>query len=505
MPRNKIRKILIANRGEIALRVIRTCRELGIRTVAVYSDADRAMPHVLNADEACRIGPPPSKDSYLSMDNILRAAQETGADAIHPGYGFLSENAEFARRVAAAGLRFIGPSPEAIKAMGDKTEARRLVQKAGVPTVPGTEGALNSEEDARRFCDQHGFPVLIKAAAGGGGKGMRIVNNVRDLPSSFASAQSEARSAFGDPRVYIEKYLEGPRHIEFQILADHYGHTIHLGERECTIQRRHQKIVEETPSVIVDDRVRARMGETAVNAAKACGYRNAGTIEFLVDADRNFYFLEMNTRLQVEHPVTELRTGLDLVAQQIRIAEGEELGFRQEDVQFRGHAIECRICAEDVENGFLPVTGRVTHLKPSQGIGVRDDRGVEAGDDVSVYYDSLIAKLIVWGGTRGEAIERMKRALAEYEILGVRTTIPLCLFVMQHPKFIDGDFTTHFLNTHFPAKDGCQQSESTRRAAAILCALIEDQSRHATPALQHSSSNGNGFAWKMQRLALMRT
>jgi propionyl-CoA carboxylase alpha chain len=334
---------------------------------------------------------------------------------------------------------------------------------------------------------------------------MRIVRNERDLSSSFASAQSEARSAFGDPRVYIEKYLEGPRHVEFQILADQYGNTIHLGERECTIQRRHQKVIEETPSVIVDDRMRALMGATAVNAAKACGYRNAGTIEFLVDADRRFYFLEMNTRLQVEHPVTELRTGMDLVAQQIRIAEGEELGIRQDDVQFRGHAIECRICAEDVENGFLPVTGRLTHLKPSQGIGVRDDRGVEAGNDISVYYDSLIAKLIVWGSTRGEAIERMKRALAEYEILGVRTTIPLCQYVMQHPKFIEGDFTTHFLNDHFPGSNHRQQAGSTRIAAAILCALIEDRARQGTIMPDNLSSAGNGAAWKMQRLSLMRS
>ena len=500
----QIRKILIANRGEIALRIIRTCRELGIRTVAVYSDADRTMPHVVRADEAFRIGPPPSRESYLAMDQILRVARASGADAIHPGYGFLSENAEFARRVRDAGLRFIGPTPEAISAMGDKTEARRLVQRAGVPTIPGTDRSLASEEDAGKFCEEVGYPVLIKAAAGGGGKGMRVVERAKDFSTLFTAAQGEARSAFGDPRVYLEKYLEGPRHIEFQILADHYGSTVHLGERECSIQRRHQKVVEESPSSIIDEDMRRRMGETAVNAAKACGYENAGTIEFLVDAQRNFYFLEMNTRLQVEHPVTELRTGLDLVARQIRIAEGEPLGFTQDEVSFRGHAIECRICAEDVGNGFLPVTGTLTHLRPSQGIGVRDDRGVEVGDEISVYYDSMIAKLIVWGATRTEAIERMKRALAEYEILGVQTTIPLCLFVMRHPGFVKGEFTTHFLADQFSPDDLRRSSVSSEIAAGVVAALMEDRVRNALTSAHGSSPNGSGAAWKAKRFDLMR-
>jgi acetyl-CoA carboxylase biotin carboxylase subunit len=445
MSRLPIRKVLVANRGEIAVRVIRTCRELGIRTVAVYSDADRTMPHVQMADEAYHIGPSPSQESYLRGEKIVDVARRASADAIHPGYGFLSEKAAFARLVHQAGLVFIGPSAESIAMMGDKTEARKRMVAAGVPVVPGTVDALDNVDAIHQFADEHGYPILIKAAAGGGGKGMRVVRGRDDLLSSFRSARSEAASAFGDDRVYAEKYLSSPRHVEIQVLADSHGNIVHLGERECSIQRRHQKIIEESPSVIVDAKLREKMGSAAVNAARACGYVNAGTVEFLVDRDRNFYFLEVNTRLQVEHPVTELRTGMDLVAEQIRIASGEPLGFSQADLVMRGHAIECRIYAEDPENNYLPSTGTVTGLRPAQGLAVRDDRGVEEGGEVSVYYDPLIAKLIVWGRSRQEAIRRMVRALREYEVLGVATNIPLNLAILQDERFVAGDFDTHFL------------------------------------------------------------
>jgi len=467
-----IRKILIANRGEIALRVIRTCREMGIRTVSVYSAVDRSAPHVLAADEAFPIGGAPSRESYLVIDRILGAASAAGADAIHPGYGFLSENPGFARRVREAGLVFVGPSPESIASMGDKTAARSLAAAAGVPMVPGTAGPVSPGPEAIEFCSRHGYPVLVKAAAGGGGKGMRVVREESELISSLRGAASEALSAFGDGRVYIEKYFEDPRHIEIQILADSHGNTVHLGERECSIQRRHQKVVEESPSVIVDEGMRRRMGETAVMVARACGYENAGTVEFLVDGEKNFYFLEMNTRLQVEHPVTELRTGLDLVGLQIRIASGEDLPFTQQAVGFRGHAIECRICAEDTENNFLPSTGKIMHLKAPAGPGIRDDRGVEQGDEIGVHYDPLMAKLIGWGATRPEAIARLVRALREYEILGVRTNIPLCLFVLTHPAFVSGDISTHFISRYYsPGFRGADLSVEEHAAAAV-CAVI---------------------------------
>ena len=488
-----IRKILIANRGEIALRVIRTCREMGIRTVSVYSEADRTAPHVLAADEALPIGPSPSRESYLHAGRILGAAAASGADAIHPGYGFLSENPGFARSVRAAGLVFVGPSPETIGSMGDKTAARSLASAAGVPTVPGTTGAVSGGPEAVEFCARHGYPVLVKAAAGGGGKGMRIVREERELIPSLRGAASEARSAFGDDRVYIEKYFEDPRHIEIQILADSHGNTVHLGERECSIQRRHQKVVEESPSVIVDESMRSRMGETAVMVARACGYENAGTVEFLVDSDRNFYFLEMNTRLQVEHPVTELRTGLDLVALQIGIAAGEDLPFTQEGVRFRGHAIECRICAEDTENNFLPSTGKITHLRAPAGPGIRDDRGVELGDEIGVYYDPMMAKLIAWGGTRAEALARLVRGLREYEILGVRTNIPLCLFVLTHPMFASGDISTHFISRYFTPAALRAAAAFEEEAAAAVCALIAGGPEEGgSPALQAPSGQWRG-------------
>jgi propionyl-CoA carboxylase alpha chain len=499
MTARSIRKILIANRGEIGVRVIRTCREMGIRTVSVYSAADASAQHVLAADEAFPVGPPPSKESYLHIDRILGAASASGADAIHPGYGFLSENPEFARRVREAGLVFIGPSPESIASMGDKTAARSLAASAGVPTVPGTAGAV-TPADAVEFCSRHGYPVLVKAAAGGGGKGMRIVREERELIPSLRSAASEARSAFGDERVYIEKYFDDPRHIEIQVLADSAGNTVHLGERECSIQRRHQKVVEESPSVIVDEGLRTRMGETAVMVARACGYTNAGTVEFLVDRERNFYFLEMNTRLQVEHPVTELRTGLDLVALQIRIASGEELPFTQGGVRFTGHAIECRICAEDPENNFLPSTGRITHLRAPAGPGIRDDRGVEEGDEIGVYYDPMMAKLIAWGGTRAEAIARLTQALREYEILGVRTNIPLCLFVLTHPMYAAGEISTHFIQTYFTPESVHADAPFEEGAAAAVCAMIAGGLEGGrSPVLSPPSGN-----WRRRRKDFLR-
>jgi len=521
-----IRSVLIANRGEIAARIIRTCRELGIRSIAVYSDADRVIPHVRYADEAYRLGPPPSRESYLLMDRILEIAHAAGADAIHPGYGFLSENAQFAEKVAASGIVWIGPPASAIKAMGDKTSARALMARAGVPTVPGSDGPVSDTQDALRACTQIGFPVLIKAAAGGGGKGMRVVRTAEEFPSLFEQAQSEARSAFGDARVYLERYLDEPRHIEFQILADAFGNVVHLGERECSIQRRHQKIVEESPSVLLDDALRKRMAETAIAAARACGYVNAGTIEFLVDREKRFYFLEMNTRLQVEHPVTEARTGIDLVKAQLHVAAGGRLPWTQEELSFSGHAIECRICAEDPSGDFLPSTGTLTRLRAPGGPGIREDRGIEEGGEVSVYYDSLIAKLVAWAPDREQAIARMARALREYDIAGVSTNIPVCAFVLRHPAFLRGAYDTGFIGTHFrPEGSAVETGDAEReKALAILCAWMEhggalrkDQKASApgtVPVSAHAGApdhtvagrNGKGTptSWKARRFAGFR-
>ncbi len=449
MASERIRKILIANRGEIAVRVIRTCRELGIGTVAVYSDPDRAALHVQMADEAYPIGPAASSQSYLAGSKIIETAVEAGADAIHPGYGFLSENADFAESCEDAGVRFIGPPPEAIRMMGDKTAARRLMSEAGVPMAPGTTDAVDDLEHASRIADEIGYPVLIKAAAGGGGKGMRIVETPPDFQRAVEMARSEAGSAFGDARVFIEKFIVEPRHIEFQILADAHGHIIHLFERECSVQRRHQKVVEEAPSSVLDPAKRAEMGRAAVEAARACGYVNAGTVEFLYDADGNFFFMEMNTRLQVEHPVTEWITGIDLVAEQIRVAEGAELSYTQEDVSMSGHAIECRVYAEDPANNFLPDPGPLLRHAAPSGFGVRVDSGVEEGGRVEIHYDPMISKLTTWGPRREEAIDRMRRALNEYEIAGVRTTIPFCRFVMEHESFRSGSYSTDFVARHF--------------------------------------------------------
>jgi acetyl-CoA carboxylase biotin carboxylase subunit len=440
------KKILIANRGEIAVRVIRACREMDISAVAVYSEADAAALHVRLADEAYLLGPAPSSESYLRAERVIEAARGSGAEAIHPGYGFLAENAEFARAVGDAGLVFIGPSPEAMELMGSKTSARRAAIAAGAPVVPGTTEALVSVEDARETAARLGYPVMLKAAAGGGGKGMRLVSGESEIASAFEAARGEASSAFGDESVYMEKAVERPRHIEIQIFSDARGAFVHLGERECSIQRRHQKVIEECPSPIDDAGLRERMGAAAVEIARAASYVGAGTVEFLVsDVTREFYFLEMNTRLQVEHPVTELVTGFDLVREQIRVAAGLPLSFSQSDVRWTGHAVECRVYAEDPEQNFMPSPGRVTRLRLPTGPGVRDDGGVYEGAEVSIYYDPMISKLATWGRTRAEAIERMRRALSEYEVGGIKTTLPFFREVMRDEEFVAGRLDTGFI------------------------------------------------------------
>lgn len=473
----KISKILIANRGEIACRIIRACRELQIATVAIYSDADRDALHVRMADEAYHIGPAPSAESYLRGERILEVARKNGADAIHPGYGFLSENAQFVRDVTSAGIIFIGPSPEAMEAMGGKISARRIAIDAGVPVVPGTTEPLDSYDDAKAVAAEMGYPVMLKASAGGGGKGMRLVASEAEMKSALETAQSEAMASFGDDAVYIEKAIVRPRHIEIQVFSDAHGNHVHLGERECSIQRRHQKVIEEAPSPINSVELRNAMGACAVKVAAAVNYVGAGTVEFLVsDVDRSFYFLEMNTRLQVEHPVTELVTGIDLVREQIRVAEGNPLSFSQEDVRLQGHAIECRIYAEDPEQNFMPSPGQIKRLRIPQGPGVRDDGGVYEGSEVSIYYDPMISKFAVYGRDRNEAIERMRRALQEYEISGLRTTIPFFRDVMSDQEFVDGRLDTGFISRFFerrearPAIDPADQIE--RSDIAIISAAL---------------------------------
>jgi acetyl-CoA carboxylase biotin carboxylase subunit len=469
------KKVLVANRGEIAVRIIRACRELGIETVAVYSEADRQSLHVRYADEAYLLGPAPSRESYLRADKILDVVRKSGADAIHPGYGFLAEREDFAQACLELGIAFIGPKPSSIAAMGDKAEARATVIKAGVPVVLGTEAVGNmTDDDLLRTAPGIGFPLLIKATAGGGGKGMREVKNIEEMPLLLQSARREAESAFGDGDVYLEKLVEGARHIEFQIMADSHGNVIHLGERECSIQRRHQKLIEESPSPFMDDELRAKMGAVAVKAAQAVDYVNAGTIEFLVDKDRNYYFLEMNTRLQVEHPVTEMATGVDIVAEQIRVARGRQLSYTQEQIQFNGHAIECRINAEDPYNNFMPSTGRITHSLLPTGPGVRIDTGVYPGFEITPYYDPMIAKLIVWGETRAQAILRMRRALEEYRIVGVRTNIPFHQTMMDSHRFMGGQYDTRFVEERFSMdverKD--EAYEAQIEIAAVLATLV---------------------------------
>ncbi len=448
------RKILIANRGEIAVRVMRACRELGIASVAVYSEVDRKALHVRKADEAYPIGPAAASESYLRADKILDVAKRAGADAIHPGYGFLSENAEFARQCAAAGVKFIGPTAEAMEKMGSKTRARQHMKAAGVPFVPGTDRGLASIAEAKEVASRVGYPVMLKAAAGGGGKGMRLVHGEADLESALLGAQSEAQRSFGDGEVYIEKAIVNPRHIEVQVFADEHGNTVYLGERECSIQRRHQKVVEECPSPIVDADMRRRMGETAVRVAQAAGYTNAGTVEFLVDQEKNFYFLEMNTRLQVEHPVTELVTGLDLVHLQIQVAAGEPLPFRQEEVSLRGHAIECRIYAEDPDNNYFPSPGKIEMEMVPEGPGIRRDSGVYAGWTVPIEYDPLLAKLIGYGETREQARVRLLRALDEYTIGGIKTNLSLFRRILRDADFCAGKLDTGFLDRMMAGEAG---------------------------------------------------
>ena len=493
-------KVLIANRGEIAVRVIRACRELGIKTVAVFSEADRESLHVLLADEAVPIGPPPATESYLVIDKLIAAARATGAEAVHPGYGFLAENAKFAQACLDAGLTFIGPPPAAIRAMGDKMAARRVAIKMGVPVVPGTEQPVADDAEAARVAERVGYPVMVKAAMGGGGKGMRLVRAPGDLAGALRAARSEAGAAFGDAAVYIERYVEEPRHIEIQVLADAHGGVVYLGERECSIQRRHQKLVEESPSPFVTPEMRRRMGEAACRVAAAVGYVNAGTVEFLVDRERNFYFLEMNTRLQVEHPVTELVTGRDLVKDQLRIAAGEKLGFGQDDVALHGWAIECRVNAEDPFAGFIPSPGTVVGLRAPGGPWVRDDTGVYAGCTIPRFYDTLMAKLIVWGPDREAAIARMTRALGEYKVAGVQTTIPILERIIRHPDFVAGRLSTGFMERLLAADK--PEGAGRHRKIALIAAALTAYERAGRPASAVGSSSGPATAPSAWRQAL---
>ncbi|NUN49815.1 MAG: acetyl-CoA carboxylase biotin carboxylase subunit [Candidatus Brocadiae bacterium] len=497
MKPRKIRTLLVANRGEIALRVMRTCREMGIRTVAVYSDADAWAPHVQVADEAHRLGPPPAKESYLRGDLILEAAKKSGADAVHPGYGFLSENAEFGRMCAKAGVAFVGPRAESIDAIGNKVHARQLAKKAGVPTVPGLDRAIGPKDDAGAIAAGIGFPVLIKAAAGGGGRGMRVVREAKDVERNVREAGNEAAGAFGDGSVFLERYVERPRHIEIQVFGDSAGNVVHLNERECSIQRRHQKLIEEGPSPVVDAALRAEMGRTAIRLAKAVGYVSAGTLEFLLDAGGKFYFLEMNTRLQVEHPVTEMITGTDLVKAQILVAEGAKLPWTQDDLAPRGHAIEARITAEDPFANFAPGGGTILGLDAPSGPHTRWDCGVEAGGTISMFYDSMIAKLICWGRDRAEAIERLRRALSELVIVGVPTLVPFHLHLLADPRFRAGNFHTGFVENEFSMK-GIDRPHLDE-AAAIVAALEYRRRRQETPEAGPGPAAGPS-PWKSQAL-----
>ena len=494
MPSRAIKKVLIANRGEIAVRVIRACRELGIATVAVYSDPDRGALHVRRADEAYHIGPAPARESYLNIEKILDVARRSGADAIHPGYGFLSENATFANACEAAGVKFIGPDARSMNIMGSKTSARRAMEAAGVPFVPGSSKGLSLAE-AGQVAERVGYPVMLKAAAGGGGKGMRLVRGAAELKSAFEGASSEAARAFSSDEVYVEKYIERPRHIEVQVFGDEHGNVVYLGERECSVQRRHQKVIEEAPSAVVTPELRRKMGETAVQVAKAAGYFNAGTVEFLVDRDLNYYFLEMNTRLQVEHPVTELVTGLDLVHLQIHVASGGKLPFQQEDVQLRGHAIECRIYAEDPDNNFFPSPGEITRLITPGGPGIREDSGVFEGWRVPLDYDPMLSKLIAYAPTREMAIARLNRALEEYSIGGIKTNLSLFRRLLREPAFVNAEIDTGYLDRLLSeAKKSAPADREKMRVAALAAAMMNGTNGNATKATTPQvSSNGK---WK---------
>ena len=490
------RKILIANRGEIALRIVRACRELGLATVAVFSDADRAALHVLEADEAYRLGPPPAVESYLRGGLILDAARRAGADAIHPGYGFLSENADFAQSCEEAGIKFIGPPAAAMRALGSKTSARQAADEAGMPRTPGCVHGLASPEEALAVAAGIGYPVMLKAAAGGGGKGMRAVSRAEDLPEAFVTAQSEAERAFGSGEVYLEKLIERPRHIEIQVLADEHGHYVYLGERECSVQRRHQKVIEEAPSAVVSPDLRRRMGEAAVRLARSAGYTNAGTVEYLVDDEQNFYFLEMNTRLQVEHPVTEVVTGLDLVHLQIRIAQGEPLPFAQRDVHLRGHAIECRVYAEDPDNNFMPSPGRITRLLQPGGPGIREDCGIYEGWVVPMDYDPMLSKLVAFAPTRQMAVARMLRALDEYVIGGIDTNLSLFRRILRDPDFSAAHIDTGYLDRLLADGPVAQNGAAHDGAAHVpaIAAAVFEATRPATSPMAAAASCGGG--WK---------
>lgn len=493
-----INKILIANRGEIALRIMRSAKEMGIQTVAVYSEADRSSPHVKYADEAILIGPPSSSQSYLNFDKIIGAAKTCGAQAIHPGYGFLSENAAFARRVREEGLILIGPSPEAMEMMGSKLAAKDAVKKYNIPLVPVTDYAITDVAKAKIVAAEVGFPILIKASAGGGGKGMRIVEEVSQFEDMMKLAVSEATSSFGDGSVFIERYVGSPRHIEVQVMGDTHGNIVHLFERECSIQRRHQKVIEEAPSSILTGEIRAEMGRCAVLVAKACDYVGAGTVEFLMDENRNFFFLEMNTRLQVEHPVTELITGIDLVKEQINVAMGHPLSFKQEDLKISGHAIEVRVYAEDPQNNFLPDIGRLNTYSPPKGPGVRVDDGFEQGMDIPIYYDPMIAKLVTYGKDRKEAIDRMVRAIDEYKISGVATTLSFCKFVLKHDAFTSGNFDTNFIKTHFLPELLNESDDDEAQIAAFIALKVYGTSvKKSVNVYQNESSGRSG--WKTNR------
>lgn len=493
-----IKKILVANRGEIALRIMRTAREMGIDTVAVYSEADRLSPHVRYADESVCLGPALSAHSYLNIKKVIDAAWKTKADAIHPGYGFLSENPLFSKEVKKAGLVFIGPDHTAMEIMGSKLSAKGAAKKFNIPLVPGSDGAISNLKDAVKVAEQTGYPLLIKASAGGGGKGMRIVHKKEELEESISRAMSEAQSAFGDPSVFIERYVASPRHIEVQIIADAHGNAVHLFERECSVQRRHQKVIEEAPSSILTNELRNKMGACAIQVAKACKYTNAGTVEFLLDEKLNFYFLEMNTRLQVEHPVTEMITGIDLVKEQIRIAEGKKLSFSQEDLTINGHSIEVRVYAEDPQNNFLPDTGKLITYQRPQGNGVRVDDGFEQGMDIPVYYDPMIAKLIVHGVDRNEAIRKMQRAIRDYIITGVKTTLPFCSFVLAHEAFVSGNFDTHFVQNYY--KPEVLNEVGNEDMAALFGTLAFESDKKTKSNVTEKSNVEAVSVWRTKRI-----
>ena len=501
-----IKKVLVANRGEIAIRVMRSCREMDIESVAVYSDADRTSLHVRYADEAYHIGPSPSAESYLVIDKIIEVAKKSGADAIHPGYGFLSENAEFTERCKQEGIIFIGPDAFAINTMGDKITARKKMIAAGVPVVPGTTEAITDENEALKTIHEIGLPVMIKATAGGGGKGMRLVKEGSDILEAIRGARSEAINSFGNGDVYIEKYIDSPHHIEFQILADNHGNCVHLFERECSVQRRHQKVVEETPSPIMTEKVRAEMGKHAVQAAQAVNYSGAGTIEFITDNDLNYYFLEMNTRLQVEHPVTERVVGVDLVKQQINIANNEVLNLKQEDLSQKGHAIECRIYAEDAENNFMPSPGVIKHMTEPLGLGIRHDGYVYEGFEIPIFYDPMISKLIAWAETREEAIQRMKRALYNYKITGIKTSMRFLERIMETPDFVNGQYNTHFIEENFDFLMDKKEYEGDNEDMAIITAFINYTEKlekvQPEPIKKNMAKNWKDFGRKRSILRL---